>query len=41
MGTMDGLITEVLEKIERGVSSPKEGMRWLQETTIEEIEASL
>ena len=41
MGTMDSLIVEVLEKIERGVSTTKEGMKWLQETTVEEIEASM
>jgi sn-glycerol 3-phosphate transport system substrate-binding protein len=41
MGTMDSLISEILEKIEMGIESPENGMEWLNEKTIEEIEASL
>lgn len=40
MGTMDALISEILEKIERALVTPKEGMEWLNDKTLEEIAAS-
>jgi len=40
MGTMDNLIWEALEKIERNVSSPEEAMKWLTKTLHTEIEAN-
>lgn len=39
MGAMDNFIWEALEKIERGVSSPEEAMKWLTKSLREEIEA--
>ena len=40
MGNMDGLIWEALEKIERGVLSPAESMKWAANELKSEIEAS-
>lgn len=41
MGTMDNLIWEALEKIERDVMSPADAMKWLSEELKAEIEANL
>lgn len=40
MGTMDGLIWEALDKIDREVLTPEEGMQWLNKELIIEIEAN-
>jgi len=41
MGTMDTMISETLEKIERGVSSPDDAMKTLTSDLKAEIEANL
>jgi len=41
MGTMDSLIWEALEKIERNVMSPADAMKWLSKELKAEIEANL
>lgn len=40
MGTMDGLIWEALEKIEREIASPEEAMDWVSVELENEIEAN-